>query len=488
MSKDNGNLSGKNPPHSMEAEQAVLASILIDAEVAEEVIETLSKNDFYLQAHQTILTALQNLNKKGQALDLITLFSQLEDEKKTDKAGGPAYISELVNNIPNATNIDKYIEILHEKATLRNLISAGGEITSLGYEISEDIDTLIDKAQNITSNLGDASKFNRFVEPINEILKRHQEQLTEIQKENQSGNKDITGVPSGFESLDILTSGFQKSDLVIIAGSTSMGKTSFGLSVLLNAAKAGKTCAFFSLEMSPEQIAKRLISAIGHISSKALKTGNFTSDEIEQYIQANNQLNQLPIYIDGTSKITVNQVKSKCRKLYNDKNLDAIFIDYLQIMGYSKHIQNREQQIAEISRDLKGMAKEFNVPVIALAQINRNVEKLENKRPRLSDLRESGAIEQDADIVMFVYRDKKHDKDSVYKNVAEINIEKHRNGELGTVYIEYNEKYAHFDNSIQVNQEEMAALAKSTIKKAKTTTSKKSNRNDKNIVTGEVLD
>ena len=479
------NSDNKVMPNSLEAEQAVLASMLIDNTVAEEIISHLNPDDFYQPAHKVVLAALQNLAKKGQALDLVTLFSQLTDENNIEKAGGIEYISALVNNVPNAANADKYIEILKEKAILRNLISAGGSISSLGYEVSEDVETLIDKAQDITSNLGEAASLRRFVEPISNVLERHQEQLNKIQEENQFGSKDITGVPSGFEALDKLTNGFQKSDLIVTAGRPGMGKTAFGLSVLLNAAMAGKTCVFFSLEMSSEQLVKRLISALAHIGQKTLRTGNFTSDEIERYLEANNVLEKLPIYLDDTPAITVNQIKAKCRKLYNAGTLDIIFVDYLQIMGYAKNLQNREQQISEISRSLKGMAKEFNVPVIALAQVNRNVEKSDNKRPRLSDLRESGAIEQDADIIMFLYRDKVYNPDTAYKNVAEIIIEKHRNGEQGTAYVEFNAAYTHFDNSVTVNQEEMNALARAAVKK---TTKKAATKKEKALEYGEVLE
>ena len=481
------NVSAKVPPHSLEAEQAVIASILIDNNAAEEIINNLNADDFYQPAHKVILGALHNLNKKGQALDLVTLFSQLTDENNLEKAGGIEYISELVNTVPNAANADKYIDILKEKAALRSLISAGSQISSLGYEVSEDVEILIDKAQDITSNLGDAANLRRFVEPISQVLERHQEQLNKIQQENQSGNKDITGVPSGFDALDKITNGFQKSDLIVTAGRPGMGKTAFGLSVLLNAAQVGKTCAFFSLEMSSESLVKRLISAIAHIGQKTLRTGNFTSDEIERYIEANNILEKLPIYLDDTPAVTVNQIKSKCRKLYNAGTLDIIFVDYLQIMGYGKNLQNREQQISEISRSLKGMAKEFNVPVIALAQVNRNVEKSDNKRPRLSDLRESGAIEQDADIIMFLYRDKVYNPDTAYKNVAEIIIEKHRNGEQGTAYVEFNAAYTHFDKDVKVDQKEMEALARSTIKKVKTGAGRKGS-SSKVSEDGEVLE
>ncbi len=479
--------SVKVPPNSLEAEQAVIASLLIDNSIADEILSLLKEKDFYYPSHQYIIKSLNTLQSKGMPLDLVTLHTQLLDENNIEKAGGIEYLSELVNIVPNAGNADKYIEILREKSVLRELINAGSQITSLGYAVSEDIESLVDKAQNITSELGDGAGLRRFIEHISIALERHQEMLNKIQEENQNSSKDITGVPSGFDALDKITNGFQKSDLIITAGRPGMGKTAFGLSVLLNAAKAGKNCAFFSLEMSSEQLVKRLISSIAHIGQKTLRTGNFTNDEISRYIDANNQLEHLSIYLDDTPFITVNQIKGKCRRLYNEGKLDIIFVDYLQIMGYSKHLQNREQQISDISRSLKGMAKEFNVPVIALAQVNRNVEKSENKRPRLSDLRESGAIEQDADIIMFLYRDKVYNPDTAYKNVAEIIIEKHRNGEQGTAYVEYNASYTHFDNSITVNQEEMDALSRASIKKNAVKTKKKSLSIEETLSNGEIL-
>ena len=486
------NNSVKVSPNSLEAEQAVIASMLIDNNIAEEIINALKPEDFYFPAHKHILTALNNLNKRGLPLDLITLHTELTDINLIEKAGGIEYLSELVNTVPNAANADKYLDILKEKTILRSLITAGSDITSLGYEVSQDVESLIDKAQNITSNLGDGTGLRRFVVHISKVLESHQEMLNKIQEENKnnSNNKDITGVPSGFEALDKLTNGFQKSDLIITAGRPGMGKTAFGLSVLLNAAQAGKHCAFFSLEMSSEQLVKRLISAVAHIGQKTLRTGNFTSEEIEKYLAANNVLDKLPIYLDDTPFITVNQIKAKCRKLYNAGELDIIFVDYLQIMGYSKHLQNREQQISEISRSLKAMAKEFNVPVIALAQVNRNVEKSDNKRPRLSDLRESGAIEQDADIIMFLYRDKVYNPDTAYKNVAEIIIEKHRNGEQGTAYVEFHAAYTHFDKDVLVNQQEMDALARASIKKVKSSTGRKTSatKQDSSLAYGEILE
>lgn len=449
--------SSKVPPHNTEAEQAVLASILIDANVAAEFIDIIQEEYFYTPAHKIIFSALQALARKGQALDLVTLATRLQDENNLDKAGGIDYISELVQTLPNAANVSSYLDVLREKNVLRQLISAGAEISRLGFSVSDEIDNLIDKAQDITSELGEKSFNKRDIEPINEVLLRSSENLTKIIEE-WGANKDVTGVPSGFAALDKLTNGFQKSDLIIVAGRPGMGKTSFGLNVLLNAAKAGKKCAFFSLEMSSEQLVNRLISSEGEIGQNKLRTGNLTHDETYRHAEVMNTLSKFDIYLDDTSQITVNQIKAKCRKLFNKKSLDMIFVDYLQIMGYNKNAQNREQQISEISRSLKGLAKEYNVPVMALAQVNRNVEKSENKRPNLSDLRESGAIEQDADIIMFLYRDDFYDKNTPLKNIAEIIVAKHRNGETGTAYVGFNPSFTQFDGKTNINQDEVREL------------------------------
>lgn len=474
----------KNPPSSIDAENAVLASILIDSDVAEILIENAMEDDFYFPHNKAIFTALKELHKRGQALDIVTLFDKIASENLESKVGGIEYVSTLLQTIPNAANAEKYLKILKEKAILRNLISAGTEISNLGYDLSEDVNNLIDKAQDITSSLGDGASKKRSAEYIEDVILRYQTNLEKVIEEN-TGNSDITGVPSGFAPLDKITNGFQKSDLIIVAGRPAMGKTSFGLSILLNAAKQGKYCAFFSLEMSSEQLVRRLISTEAKISQHTLRTANFNSDELGRHNEALNNLAKLPVYLDDTTSITTNQIKAKCRKLYNEGKLDIIFIDYLQIMGYSSHLQIREQQISEISRSLKNMAKEFNIPVVALAQVNRNVEKAENKRPRLSDLRESGAIEQDADIIMFLYRDKVYNENTIIPNIAEIIIEKHRNGENGTAYVHFNQQFTHFDGSVHVNQAEIKKLVEEN-RKTKITT-KGSSKTKRELEPGEIV-
>lgn len=474
----------KNPPSSIDAENAVLASILIDSDVAEILIENAVEDDFYFPHNKAIFTALKELHKRGQALDIVTLFDKIASDKLESKVGGIEYVSTLLQTIPNAANAEKYLKILKEKSILRNLISAGTEISNLGYDLSEDVNNLIDKAQNITSSLGDGASKKRSAENIEDVILRYQTNLEKVMEEN-TGNSDITGVPSGFAPLDKITNGFQKSDLIIVAGRPAMGKTSFGLSILLNAAKQGKHCVFFSLEMSSEQLVRRLISTEAKISQHTLRTANFNSDELGRHNEALNNLAQLPVYLDDTTSITANQIKAKCRKLYNEGKLDIIFIDYLQIMGYSSHLQIREQQISEISRSLKNMAKEFNIPVVALAQVNRNVEKAENKRPRLSDLRESGAIEQDADIIMFLYRDKVYNENTIIPNIAEIIIEKHRNGENGTAYVHFDQQFTHFDGSVQVNQSEIKKLVEEN-RKTKIT-AKGSSKTKRELEPGEII-
>lgn len=449
----------KVPPHSDESEIALLACMMLDENAAESILETATPDDFYQERHRIIFKNMKQLKDRGRAIDLVTVSSRLTDNNELDKVGGIDYLTEIASNLPNAANADKYLEIIKEKSILRELIKAGTNITELAFNVVEDTDSLITKAQDITSDLGEGTK-RKSIEYITDVLERHQKQLDHLI--NNKDNKSISGVTSGFSHLDNITSGFQKSDLIIVAGRPGMGKTSFALSVLLNASQAGFNCAIFSLEMSSEQLVTRLISSVSKISQKTLKTGKLTADDVDKHVKAIELLSQLPIYLDDTPSITVNQIKAKCRKLYNNNKLDIIFIDYLQIMGFNKNNNVREQQISEISRGLKNLAKEFNVPVIALAQVSRTVEKAENKRPKLSDLRESGAIEQDADIIIFLYRDIYYFQDSALKDTAEIIIEKHRNGQNGTVYAHFDPEHTLFDNSVKVNQDEAKKIIQTT--------------------------
>lgn len=436
--------SQKIPPHSLEAEQAVLASAIIDANVIDELLGTLNAEDFYQSAHRCIYEALINLNTAGKPLDLVTLITRLTDEGTLEKAGGLEYVSELVRIIPNAANVEAYSRVIGEKALLRQMISAGASISELGYNVAEPVEDLIDSAQAIAYGLG-ADRSRSDAKHIKTVANDVYDNLAK-RFDNRSSNDDgeVSGVPSGFPDLDKITNGFQRSDLIVVGARPGMGKTSFGLNVLYNAAVAGHAGIFFSLEMSSEQLVNRLISSECKIGSDALRTGRFNSDDWIKLGEFTSKLERLEIYLDDTPSITVNQVRAKCRKLMAKLKgrLDIIFIDYLQIMGVNKSLSVREQQISEISRSLKALAKELNIPVIAFAQLNRGIEARADNRPVLSDLRESGAIEQDADIVMFLYREK---DDPAYQNVAELLIRKHRNGRTGDVFLHFEPNFTRFD-------------------------------------------
>ena len=435
----------KIPPHNMEAEQAVLASAIIDANVIDELLGIIEPDDFYEPRHKVIYEALVALRKVGKPLDLVTLITRLTDENAIEKAGGYDYVAELVQIIPNAANVEAYSGIIHEKAILRKMISAGASISQLGYDTVTPVEELINSAQAVAYDLG-ADKLRNDAEHITSVMAKTYNKL-EALFESADGNNEISGVPSLFPDLDKITNGFQASDLIIVAGRPGMGKTSFGLNVLYNAASAGYSCVFFSLEMSSEQLVNRLISCEKKIGMDKLRTGNLNQDDWRSLGEFTSNLEKFEIYLDDTPQITVNQIRSKCRKLKSKLGgrLDMIFVDYLQIMGFNKSITVREQQISEISRSLKALAKELNVPIMAFAQVNRGVEARSDNRPMLSDLRESGAIEQDADIIMFLYRDTMYNKESSYQNIAEVIVAKHRNGSTGTVYLGFDPSFTSFD-------------------------------------------
>lgn len=431
------------PPHDLEAEQAVLASVIIDAAVIYDLIGFLNEDDFYAPAHKFIYRAIQSLHFGGKAVDLVTLASRLKDEGTLVQAGGLEYISELVQIIPNSANVAVYTANIHEKSMLRKMISVGAEISDMGYNTIDAVDDLIDKAQVAAFDLGSGGRKDDAV-PLDTVLKQNLDEIEKLYSMDEK-EKFVSGVTSGFPDLDKITNGFQKSDLIIVAGRPGMGKTSFGLNVLMNAAEANHSCVFFSLEMSSPQLVNRLLSCEAEIGSSALRTGSLNQDQWKKLADVSTKFSKLPVYLDDTPQITVNQIRAKCRRLASKGKLDMVFVDYLQIMGYNKSIQVREQQISEISRSLKSLAKEFHIPVMAFAQVNRSVDsRADNRRPYLSDLRESGAIEQDADIIMFLYRDCVYNPNSQLKNLAEVIIAKHRNGETGSIPLSFEADFTRF--------------------------------------------
>jgi replicative DNA helicase len=431
------------PPQNLDAEQSVLGSILLHNQALNNALEILDAGDFYSEAHRRIFQAIVELSEKNEPCDLITLSNLLKDKKLLDKTGGMSYLASLVDNVPSSANVSHYSKIVKEKSILRGLIGTATEIIQKSYDLGTDVDEVLDQAEHAIFEISE-NKIKPAFSPFKVIIKesiKHVERLYE-RKEL------ITGVPTGFEKIDDLTSGLQNSDLIIIAGRPSMGKTAFALSIAKYAAiEAGLPVAVFSLEMAKEQLALRMLSSEAKVDSQRIRKGFLGSTDWERLIEAANRLSESAIYIDDTPAITVLEMKAKARRLKAETGLGLIILDYLQLMRSGTYRDSREQEISEISRSLKALAKELNVPVIALSQLNRKVEDRINRRPQMADLRESGAIEQDADLIAFIYRDEvyNHSDDNPEKGIAEIIIGKQRNGPTGIVKLAFLEKYTSFE-------------------------------------------
>ena len=434
---------GKVPPHDIEAEQAVIGSMLTDRDAVSSCIEALKEDDFYRQDNKTIYSAILNLYKRAEPIDIITVKAELESMGKIDQVGGLEYLAELPEKVPTTANASKYIKIVEEKAVLRNLIKTANEIIESGYDPTEDIEDIMESAEKKIFNIMQ-NKEQKGYAPIKDVLVESFNQLEELYNRKQH----ITGVPSGFDDLDFRTAGFHNSDLVLIAARPAMGKSAFALNIATHAAvRANVPVVIFSLEMSKEQLVNRILCSEALVDSNKIKTGKLDEDDWAKLAGTIGPLSEAEIYIDDTPGISVMDIRAKCRKLKLEKNIGLVVIDYLQLVqGSNRKNGSREQEISEISRSLKILAKEINVPVIALSQLSRAVEQRQDHRPMLSDLRESGAIEQDADIVMFLYRDDYYDKESKKKNIAEVIISKHRAGSLGTVDLLWLGSYTKFVN------------------------------------------
>lgn len=432
------------PPQNIEAEQAVLGAMLIKKEAVIEATEILHPEDFYRDAHRVVFEAIQEVFQHDSAVDMITVTEQLKKTDKLDKAGGVAGVTALANAVPTAANVVYHAKIVREKAKLRELINAGAEITDWAFGDSDDVDTVMDRAEKRILDVTARENSSDFV-PMKEIVIN-----TFKQVEDRANNKGgLTGVASGFNDLDKLTSGFQPSDLILVAARPSMGKTAFTLNIATNVAvRSQQPVVFFSLEMSKEQLVQRMLCSEGAIDSQRLRTGELGDEDWEHLIAAADRLTNAPVYIDDTPGITIMELRSKARRVKAEHGLSLIIIDYLQLMQgrSSKGSDNRQQEISEISRSLKALARELKVPVIALSQLSRSVESRQVKRPMLSDLRESGSLEQDADIVMFLYREDYYDKETEQKNLTEIIIAKHRNGPIDTVKLYFNKEFTRFAN------------------------------------------
>lgn len=433
----------KVPPHDLEAEQAVIGSMLTDKDAVISAIEVLSDYDFYREDNKIIYSAILNLYNRGEPIDIITLKSELASMGKLEAVGGLEYLAELPEKVPTTANVDKYIKIVEEKSTLRTLIRTANELITLGYDPTQEVEELMDNAEKKIFNVMQ-SRNQKGYSSMKDILVDTFIELEELYNRKQH----VTGVPTGFVDLDYKTAGLHGSDLILVAARPAMGKSAFALNIATNAAVRAKTpVAIFSLEMSKEQMANRILCSEALVDSNKVRTGKVEDDDWVKLAQASGILSEAQIFIDDTPGISIMEIRAKCRKMKLEKDIGLVVIDYLQLVqGSSKRGASREQEIAEISRSLKILAKEINVPVIALSQLSRAPEQRPDHRPMLSDLRESGSIEQDADIVMFLYRDDYYNQDSEKKNVAEVILAKHRAGSTGTVELAWLGSYTKFAN------------------------------------------
>ncbi|MDB5083509.1 MAG: replicative helicase [Bacilli bacterium] len=429
------------PPQNTEAEQAVLGALFIASDAVVLVSALLVPADFYRVNHQKIYTSMLELSAQNEPVDLVTVTSLLQTKAQLDEVGGVVYLASLTNTVPTAANVEYYAQIVREKSVLRRLINVATEIAATGYSGTGEITELLDHAEQQIYELTQ-SKLTRGFTPIKDILMSSFERIEFLY--NQKGG--ITGIPSGYPDLDKMTSGFQKSDLIIVAARPSVGKTAFALNIAQNVAvRANQPVAIFSLEMSKEQLVNRILSAEANIDAGKMRTGALDEADWPKLTMAIATLSEAPIYIDDTPGITVGEIRSKLRRLQAERGVGMVLVDYLQlIQGRSTRGDNRQQEVSEISRTLKQIARELNVPVIALSQLSRSVEQRQDKRPMMSDIRESGSIEQDADIVAFLYRDDYYDPESEKKNIIEIIIAKQRNGPTGKVELVFLKNFNKF--------------------------------------------
>ena len=431
------------PPQNIEAEQSVLGAMLIKKEAITQAQELLRPDDFYREAHRIVFETMLELAGDNEAVDLVTLTEALRKKEMLEKVGGISFITALANYVPTAANIVYHAQIVKEKSELRHLIDAATEIASAAYEATDDVKDIMDDAEKKILAVA-ANQTGGAFEPIRNIVIDTVGRV-ETLYENQGG---LTGISTGFRDLDRDTSGLQKSDLILVAARPSMGKTAFTLNIATYAAMHGHTVAFFSLEMSKEQLVQRMLCSEGGIDSQRLRTGKLDDKEWQELINTADKVSKAKLFIDDTAGISVMELRSKARRLKAEHGLDLIVIDYLQLMqGRAKGGDNsRQQEISEISRSLKALARELDVPVVALSQLSRSVESRTVKKPMLSDLRESGSLEQDADIVMFLYREDYYDQETERKNITEVLISKHRNGPIGSVELFFQKEFTKFRN------------------------------------------
>jgi replicative DNA helicase len=437
----------KVPPHSMEAEQSVLGGLLLSASAWDQVADKVTEPDFYREDHRLIFRAIRDLHESSRPCDAVTVSEWFESHGKADQVDGGHYISQLANNTPSAANVGAYADIVREKSILRSLIDVGARITTSAFASDgRESSTLLEEAERLVFAIADKGKRrgSGYVS-VQDSLKEAMAKIEEL----NAFEGDITGIPTGFVDFDRISAGLQPSDLIVIAGRPSMGKTTFAMNIAENAAiKHGKSVAVFSMEMASLQLVMRMFSSLGQIDQNRIRTGTLEDMDWPKLTSAMNLLHKSKIFIDDTPALSPAELRARARRLKREHDIDLIVVDYLQLMSVPDNKENRATEIAEISRSLKTIAKELNVPVVALSQLNRALEQRPNKRPLMADLRESGAIEQDADLIVFIYRDEVYNKETGEKGKAEIIIGKHRNGSTGTVYLGFQGPWLRFVNLV----------------------------------------
>jgi replicative DNA helicase len=435
------------PPHDLDAERAVIGAMLVSETAIAHVAERLSPEDYYSEVHRIIYGAMMRLYSRGEPIDQLTLTNELRSVGDFDKVGGRAYVFQIVESVPTAANAGRYAEIVRGKSLLRDIIDVGSRIAEDAFREPEDVDEALDAAEQLIYDVSNRT-LREHLAPVSELAPGALEMIQRLYE----AEGEVTGVESGFEDLDRLTTGFHKSDLIILAARPAMGKTAIALNMIWHAAGTkGLSVAIFSLEMSKEQLVQRLISQNTRIPAQALRSGNVRAEDWPKLVRGVAQVSRAPIWIDDTAGVTLMEIRAKVRRLQSQLKargegaLSLVVVDYLQLMvGQNNRSENRQQEIAEISRGLKVLARDLDVPVLAIAQLSRAVEQRHDKRPLLSDLRDSGALEQDADMVMFLYRDEYYNPDSDDKGIAEVIIGKHRNGPTGKVQLAWMEQYTKF--------------------------------------------
>ncbi|MEW5767221.1 MAG: replicative DNA helicase [bacterium] len=441
------------PPQSLEAEVSVLGAMMMDAGAIPEVIELLPVDSFYKDGHRRIYAAMVELFERNEPVDLTTLTNRLRDKGELESAGGAANLASILNSVPTAANVTYYARIVFKKFLLRRLIATATEIVGMGYAEEKEVDLVLDQAEQLIFDIAQR-KVSRGVIPVADMLHDSFEAIEKL----YAHKEHVTGIASGFRDFDLKTSGFQKSDLIIIAGRPSMGKSSLALNIAQHVGiREATPVALFSLEMSANQLVQRMLCAEARVDAHRLRTGYLSESDWPKLTTAAGVLSQSKIFIDDTPAITVLDVRAKTRRLMAKAPLGLIIIDYLQLMQSRREFDSRQQEISEISRSLKALARELNIPVIALSQLSRAVETRSDRRPQLADLRESGAIEQDADLVAFVYREEYYKPTPENEGIAEVIIGKQRNGPVGTVKLAFIKKYTRFENLAKVEAEKLAA-------------------------------